>query len=130
QQLAVSARQFEWRMRYPSVERVEKWMKDKNPKDKDFASFGKMPQADDIYVVNELHVWKSTEKELEEKRASNVVVHLSSRDVIHSLNLPNFRVKQDALPGKLIPVFFTPTKANCKWSAEKKRWLDGVDPET
>ncbi len=120
QQIAVSARQFEWRMRYPGVKRFEKWMADKNPKDPDFVSFGKVPQADDIHVVNELHIVKG----------QAVVVHLSSRDVIHSLNLPNFRVKQDALPGKLIPVFFTPTKANTKWSDEKKRWLDGVDPDT
>jgi cytochrome c oxidase subunit 2 len=120
QQLAVNARQFEWRMRYPNVQRFEKWLKDKNPSDPDFASFGKVPQTDDVYVVNEMHVWKG----------QNVVVHLTTRDVIHSLNLPNFRVKQDALPGKMIPVFFTPTKANCKLSVEKKRWLDGVDPET
>jgi cytochrome c oxidase subunit II len=119
QQLAVSARQFEWRMRYPSVKRFEKWLAAKDPSDKDFASFGKAPQADDIYVVNEMHVWKG----------QNVVVHLSTRDVIHSLNLPNFRVKQDALPGKLIPVFFTPTKANCNWIEEQKRWVDGVNPD-
>jgi cytochrome c oxidase subunit 2 len=120
QQLAVSARQFEWRMRYPSARRFEKWMKDKSPADADFASFGKVPQSDDVYVVNEMHVCKG----------QAVVVHLTTRDVIHSLNLPNFRVKQDALPGKMIPVFFKPTKANCKESKEKKRWLDGVDPET
>ena len=120
QQLAVSARQFEWRMRYPSVARFEKWMADKNPTAADFTSFGKVPQADDVFVVNEMHIWKG----------NAVVVHLTSRDVIHSLNLPNFRVKQDALPGKLIPVFFTPTKANTKFSTEKNRWLDGVDPET
>jgi cytochrome c oxidase subunit 2 len=120
QQLAVSARQFEWRMRYPSPRRFEKWLADKNPSAPDYASFGKVPQADDVYVVNEMHVWKG----------QAVVVHLTTRDVIHSLNLPNFRVKQDALPGKMIPVFFTPTKANCKFSEEKKRWLEGVDPET
>lgn len=118
QQLAVSARQFEWRMRYPGVERFEKWMKEKNPNDDNFKSFGKVPWASDIHLVNELHVWVG----------QPVVVHLSSRDVIHSLNLPNLRVKQDALPGKLIPVYFTPTKANCKKSDEKKKWLDGVDP--
>ncbi|MBI1833029.1 MAG: hypothetical protein HYR84_16435 [Planctomycetes bacterium] len=119
-QLAVNARQFEWRMRYPSTARFKKWMKDKNINDADFASFGKVPQSDDVYVVNEMHVWKD----------QAVVVHLSTRDVIHSLNLPNFRVKQDALPGKLIPVYFTPTKANCKKSDKTGRWVDGVDPTT
>ena len=130
QQLAVSARQFEWRMRYPSVARVQKWDKEKNPADPDFASFGKVPQASDIHVVNELHVWLSTEEELKTKKASPVTVHLSTRDVIHSLNLPNFRVKQDALPGKIIPVWFTPMKANTKFDEKKQKWVDGVDPKT
>jgi cytochrome c oxidase subunit 2 len=35
-------------------------------------------------------------------------------DVIHSFNLPHFRVKQDALPGKTIPVWFTVTKSNTR----------------
>jgi cytochrome c oxidase subunit 2 len=38
-----------------------------------------------------------------------VIIHLSSKDVIHSLNLPLFRVKQDAIPGQSIRVWFTPT---------------------
>ena len=130
QQVGVSARQFEWRMRYPGVERFKKWMADKNPSDADYASFGKVPQLSDIYVVNELHVWKPTTEELKVKKGSGVVVHLTTRDVIHSFNLPNFRVKQDALPGKMIPVWFTATKANCKLNADKTRWLDGVDPDT
>src|SRR5438132_3329663 len=39
QQLAVSARQFEWRMRYPSVQRFEEWMAKKDPADTSFSSF-------------------------------------------------------------------------------------------
>lgn len=39
-----------------------------------------------------------------------VIVNLTSKDVIHSFNLPLYRVKQDAVPGNLIPVWFTPTK--------------------
>jgi cytochrome c oxidase subunit II len=38
-------------------------------------------------------------------------VRLRSKDVIHSFFLPNFRVKQDAVPGMGIEVWFTPTKA-------------------
>jgi cytochrome c oxidase subunit II len=40
-----------------------------------------------------------------------VVVRLRSKDVIHSFFLPNFRMKQDAVPGMGIEVWFTPTKA-------------------
>ena len=34
---------------------------------------------------------------------------LSSKDVIHSFGLPQMRVKQDAVPGLVQPVWFTPT---------------------
>jgi cytochrome c oxidase subunit 2 len=37
------------------------------------------------------------------------LVHLTSKDVVHSFGLPEFRVKHDAIPGMSIPVHFTPT---------------------
>jgi cytochrome c oxidase subunit 2 len=37
-----------------------------------------------------------------------VLVHLSSQDVIHSFGLYEMRVKQDAIPGLSIPVWFIP----------------------
>ena len=125
-QVGVSARQFEWRMRYPSKARFESWIKDKAASKADFDSFGKVPQADDIYIVNELHMWQDHQ----------LIVHLTTRDVIHSFNLPNFRVKQDALPGKMIPVWFQTIDskvrktANCRWDAEKNRYVDGINLET
>lgn len=39
-----------------------------------------------------------------------VVLKITSIDVIHSFFLPNFRVKQDAVPGMISQVWFTPTK--------------------
>ena len=38
-----------------------------------------------------------------------VRIELSSKDVIHSFYLPEFRVKQDVIPGMNIPVTFVPT---------------------
>jgi cytochrome c oxidase subunit 2 len=38
-----------------------------------------------------------------------VIVFLSSKDVVHSFALPQMRVKQDAIPGIVQPVWFTPT---------------------
>ena len=38
-----------------------------------------------------------------------VLIHLTTKDVIHSFSVPEFRVKQDAIPGMSIPVHFTPT---------------------
>ena len=39
-----------------------------------------------------------------------VLVHLSSQDVIHSFGLYEMRVKQDAVPGLDIPVWFIPNR--------------------
>src|SRR5262249_6181269 len=122
-QLEVSARQFEWRMRYPGPGRLEGWF-DKDKKqdadeakklERDFASFARVPHQDDVHVINELHCWKG----------QPVLVQLKSIDVIPTLTLPHFRVKQDALPGKTIPVWFVPIKANTKHNPKTGRWDDG-----
>jgi cytochrome c oxidase subunit 2 len=39
-----------------------------------------------------------------------ILVQLSSKDVIHSLGLIEMRVKQDAIPGMSIPVWFIPNR--------------------
>jgi len=41
---------------------------------------------------------------------TNVVFDLRSRDVIHSFFVPEFRLKQDAMPGMEIPVWFNVNK--------------------
>lgn len=119
-QVEVSARQFEWRVRYPSSERLDKWLNNKSDKKTvdDFNSFARMPQQDDVHLVNEVHLWKE----------QTLLVQLRTIDVIHSFNIPSMRVKQDALPGKVIPVWFTPTRANTRY--EEKEWRDGIDIET
>jgi cytochrome c oxidase subunit 2 len=37
-----------------------------------------------------------------------IIVKLRSKDVIHSFGVPEFRVKQDAVPGLTIPIWFIP----------------------
>ena len=39
-----------------------------------------------------------------------VIVFLSTKDVVHSFGLPQMRVKQDAVPGIVQPVWFIPTQ--------------------
>jgi cytochrome c oxidase subunit 2 len=46
-----------------------------------------------------------------------IVVRLRTKDVIHSFNLPEFRVKQDAIPGLTIPVWFIPTVTTAEMRA-------------
>ncbi|MEE9608064.1 MAG: cytochrome c oxidase subunit II [Myxococcota bacterium] len=55
--------------------------------------------ADDITTVNELHVQLDT------------LYHykLEATDVLHSFSVPVFRLKQDAIPGRVITGWFTPT---------------------
>jgi hypothetical protein len=37
-----------------------------------------------------------------------IIVKLRSKDVIHSFGVPEFRVKQDGIPGLTIPIWFIP----------------------
>jgi cytochrome c oxidase subunit 2 len=60
----------------------------------------KDPDAkDDITTINQLNV----------PVGHPVLVHLSSKDVIHSFGLYEMRIKQDAIPGLEFPVWFVPT---------------------
>lgn len=97
----VVAEQFTWNVHYPGPD----------------GKFGRMDPAligtdnslgldrndpaakDDVTTINQLNL----------PVGKPVIVYLSSKDVIHSFALPFFRVKQDAIPGQRIPVWFTPT---------------------
>lgn len=55
--------------------------------------------ADDIHTVNQLNLPVDTP----------VIAYLSTMDVIHSFAITSMRVKQDAIPGVEIPVWWEPT---------------------
>ncbi len=80
--LAITAKQFEWLVTYPGPD-------------------GKLGTADDFTVNSQLHV----------PQGKNVRVTLRSQDVVHSFFLPNVRLKQDAVPGRSIDLWFNATKA-------------------
>lgn len=99
----VAAEQFNWSVRYPGLDGKFGAAKSALV---DFTNpFGIDPEdaagKDDVVTVNELRF------PLNER----VLVRLTSKDVIHSFFIPEFRVKQDAVPGLAIPVWFTPTLA-------------------
>ena len=48
-----------------------------------------------------------------------IIVKLRSKDVIHSFGVPEFRVKQDAIPGLTIPVWFIPNVTTAEMRAKK-----------
>jgi cytochrome c oxidase subunit 2 len=97
----VVAEQFAWNAHYPGADKVfgrtdlalvgpdnPLGLDREDPKGKD-----------DITTINQLNLPVGTP----------VLVFLSSKDVVHSFGLPQMRVKQDAIPGIVQPVWFTPT---------------------
>lgn len=97
----VVGEQFAWNVHYPGPDREfgrtdVKLVSAANPLGIDRND----PAAkDDITTINQLN--------LPVNRPA--IVHLSSKDVIHSFALPQMRVKQDAIPGIVHNLWFTPT---------------------
>ena len=62
---------------------------------------GRLDTPDDIRTVDDLYV--------QQNRVYRYELH--SKDVLHSFSVPVFRLKQDAVPGRMIAGWFTPTVA-------------------
>jgi cytochrome c oxidase subunit 2 len=75
--LEVSAHQWAWLARYPGPD-------------------GRFASEDDVVTLNDIRV----------PVATPVLIQIASTDVIHSFSLPNFRVKQDAVPGMVNAITF------------------------
>ena len=97
----VTGRQFQWLMRYPGLD-------------------GKFHTSDDVHTINDLHFVKD----------QTTLIQVQSKDVIHSFFLPQLRIKQDAVPGLKIPVWFDADQAGryelvcaelCGWGHYKMR---------
>jgi cytochrome c oxidase subunit 2 len=124
QQIEVTARQWEWRMRYPSPARLEAMRADTGAA----LTFGAEPHMDDVHVVNEVHVWRNPKTS---KEPQKVLVHLKTRDVLHSFKFVNLRLMQDAVPGKTIPVWFmVQEEYNAAKDPKTGKWRDGFDEKT
>jgi cytochrome c oxidase subunit 2 len=103
--IRVIAQQFAWNIHYPGPDgkfgRTDIKLVDEssNPIGLDRND----PNAkDDIVTVNQLHIPVNRP----------IVIEITTKDVIHSFFLPVMRVKQDAIPGMLIPIHFTATKTS------------------
>jgi cytochrome c oxidase subunit II len=73
----VYAQQWAWNFRYPGAD-------------------GKFNTQDDIVTLNDMYIPVDTP----------VMIKMKSKDVIHSFYLPNFRTKQDAVPGATTQLWF------------------------
>jgi len=78
-EVIVTARQFEWDVTYPGPD-------------------GTLGTTDDFTLLNALHA----------PLGRPTLVYLRAEDVIHSFFLPEMRIKQDAVPGQEIRVWFEP----------------------
>ena len=98
----VTGEQFAWNVHYPGPDRVFGRTDIKlldlqsNPLGLDRTDPAAM---DDVTTVNQLYLPVNRP----------IIVRLRSKDVIHSFGVPEFRVKQDTIPGLTIPIHFTPT---------------------
>ena len=79
-QVEILAEQFAWNIRYPGPD-------------------GLFGTPDDITTINQLHL----------PAGEPTLVKLQSKDVIHSFFVPEFRLKQDAVPGLPTQVWIKPT---------------------
>jgi cytochrome c oxidase subunit 2 len=77
----VMAQQWSWNFRYAGPD-------------------GKFNTEDDIVTINDMHI----------PVGRPVMIRLESKDVIHSFYLPNFRTKQDAVPGSMTRLWFQATQ--------------------
>jgi cytochrome c oxidase subunit 2 len=77
----VRAKQFEWNVTYAGAD-------------------GKLGTPDDFTIRNQLHV----------PVGRPILVNLTAEDAIHSFFVPAFRLRQDAVPGMNIRVWFQATK--------------------
>jgi cytochrome c oxidase subunit 2 len=80
-ELEVQAEQFAWNIRYPGPD-------------------GRLHTPDDLETINQLHL----------PVGQVVLIRLTSKDVIHSFFLPEFRLKRDAVPGFTGRVWLQATK--------------------
>ncbi len=79
--IGVHVKQFEWQLTYPGPD-------------------GQLGTGDDFTLRNQLHIPVN----------QAIVVRLTSEDVIHSFYIPQFRIKQDAVPGMHINAWFQATQ--------------------
>ncbi len=111
----VVAQQFAWNIHYPGPDGVfgRSSVTLVNEQTNPIGLDPDDPEGkDDITTLNQLYLPVNRP----------VIIHLSTKDVIHGFSLTEFRVKQDAIPGMSIPVSFVPTMT----TAEMRR-IEGDD---
>ncbi|MBA3649425.1 MAG: cytochrome c oxidase subunit II [Chitinophagales bacterium] len=97
--IEITGRQFNWMLRYPGQDgklgnNEFKYVDDINVVGMDFTD----PASKDDFMPNEMHLVVN----------KPVLLRIRSRDVIHDVGIPYFRVKMDAVPGITTRFWFVP----------------------
>jgi cytochrome c oxidase subunit II len=101
-EVRVIAEQFAWNVHYPGPDgkfgrTAVNLVTSTNPIGLDMSD----PAAkDDVVALNQLHLPVNRD----------ALIHVTSKDVIHSFKLPVMRVEQDAIPGADVPIHFMPIR--------------------
>ena len=108
----VTGEQFAWNMHYPGPDGVfgptdiHEIDLQTNPLGLDRSDPAGM---DDVTTLNQLYLPVDTP----------IVLMLKTKDVIHSFGVPELRVKQDAIPGLTVPMWFVPTVTTAEMRTQK-----------
>lgn len=101
-EVRIVAEQFAWNVHYPGADgkfgrTAVNLVTSTNPIGLDMSD----PAAkDDVVALNQLHLPVNRQ----------ALIHVTSKDVIHSFKLPVMRVEQDAIPGADVPIHFMPIR--------------------
>jgi cytochrome c oxidase subunit 2 len=108
----VTGEQFAWNMHYPGPDGVF------GPTDINMIDLQTNPLGldrsdpaamDDVTTLNQLYLPVDTP----------IILMLKTKDVIHSFGVPELRVKQDAIPGLTVPMWFVPTVTTADMRIQK-----------
>lgn len=107
--IEIMGMQFAWKVRYPGADGQ---LGTYDYRKIDDANLFGMDLADrnshDDFAPRELHVPKG----------KPVLLNIRARDVLHSVYIPAFRVKMDAVPGMPTKFWFVPTKSTAEMRVE------------
>ncbi|AHM63636.1 heme/copper-type cytochrome/quinol oxidase subunit 2 [Flammeovirgaceae bacterium 311] len=114
EQIEIMGYQFAWEARYPGADNKLgdfdfRLISPENP----MGLSTEDPASMDDFIPLEIHLPKGVPVEIK----------IRARDVIHSVSLPHFRQKMDAVPGMPTRLWFTPTKT----TAEMRKELNDPD---
>lgn len=113
-QVEVTGKQFGWIYRYPGKDNVFGKKYFRNIDEANSNQLGLIwddkASQDDIVTTEALYIVKG----------QPVQIHIFSRDVIHDVGLPHFRMKMDAVPGIPTTMYFTP-----KYTTEEMKKITG-----